>query len=121
MDRADGRNVNRQQASPDPTAKRHRRGSELYQRLREPIADLKTYRRFLTPYQVAMYLGLSKSAITEWCRTGRLRAVRFGSGKLRNCWRIDPTDVLAYIDTHTGPGYDESRSSQPATGMANPT
>ena len=48
----------------------------------------------LSTEQAAERLGVSRTAVGEWIRTGKLRAARIG-GKV---WRIAPADLAAFIN-----------------------
>lgn len=48
--------------------------------------------RYLTPAEAAETLRVTPHAITRWCRSGKLKAVRAG-----NRWRISPADLEEFI------------------------
>jgi excisionase family DNA binding protein len=49
--------------------------------------------RLRTIAEVANCLGMSQDTVTEWIKTGRLKASRIG-----RFWRIRPRDLEAFID-----------------------
>lgn len=48
----------------------------------------------LSTEQAAERLGVSRNAVGEWVRTGKLRAARIGN----KVWRIDPKDLVAFVN-----------------------
>lgn len=52
----------------------------------------------LTSKQVMARLGISRSTLSRWCKSGRLRRVEFG-GKLM---RFDPDEVDQFLHAHRG-------------------
>jgi excisionase family DNA binding protein len=66
--------------------------------------------RFYTPDEVAATLRVTRRAVYQWLKTGRLRGYRAG-----NRWRIRPEDVeaLTRSDQHGG-----ERTPETAAGRA---
>lgn len=48
---------------------------------------------YLTADEVAAQLRVSGEAVREWCRMGKLKAVKAGRQ-----WRIKPGDLEAYLN-----------------------
>ncbi|NQT12068.1 MAG: helix-turn-helix domain-containing protein [Planctomycetes bacterium] len=46
--------------------------------------------------QVAERLQVDADIVRGWCRSGKLRAINVGRGKLRPRFRIDPADLVAF-------------------------
>lgn len=61
--------------------------------------------QLLTPEQVADYLQVTKRAVYEWLRTGRLKGLRAG-----RWWRVHPDDLQVFLEAGSGP----SESSEQA-------
>ena len=47
--------------------------------------------QYLTPQQVADLLGVDRTTVYQWLRSGELQALRFG-----HRWRIKPEDVETF-------------------------
>lgn len=53
---------------------------------------------YLTPEDIAIRLGVHPKSVREWCRMGKLKAIK--AGKL---WRIAPEDLMLFIQPTRGP------------------
>lgn len=49
--------------------------------------------RLLKPEEVAEYLGVSRRAVMNWLRAGRIRGVKVG-----RFWRVRPEDLEAFLE-----------------------
>lgn len=52
---------------------------------------------YLTVQEVADRLRVSRQAVSQWCRTGELKAIRAGRS-----WRITTEDLAAYVTRNPG-------------------
>lgn len=68
---------------------------------------------FLTPAEVADRLRVTQQAVTSWCRSGKLRAKRAG-----RIWRILPSDVETFLNTHDQEVQSKQDPSKKADGLA---
>ncbi|PTU55370.1 DNA-binding protein [Sphaerisporangium cinnabarinum] len=64
----------------------------------------------LTPAQVAVHLNVSTATVRNYLNSGELRGVRVGAR-----WRVDPTDLEAWIERNkTRDPWERTRSRRHA-------
>lgn len=74
----------------------------------EVIAAASDPYPLLEVHHVARKLGYGPDHVRQLIRDGKLRGIRFGRR-----WRIDPSDLKAYIDRHRTQEPDRRRTSTP--------
>ncbi len=53
-------------------------------------------KRYLSPDELAIKLGISRSRVYVLAQTGEIRSIKLG----RRTLKFDPTDVEAYMEAH---------------------
>jgi excisionase family DNA binding protein len=59
------------------------------------LVQQRTVKEWYTPAEAAQILGKSECTVREWCRTGRIRAAKQGSGRGKyQSWVISHEELL---------------------------
>ena len=57
----------------------------------------------LTPKQVAEETGISRSTVLGWIRTGKLKAMYVGLGRIRPRYLVDRQDLARFLEGQAVP------------------